>query len=61
MKNGRLIGFGLSMFVACAYWFFIYFMHVKAISSAIHPAVFLWAPDAVVFIAGLVLLWRTRK
>ena len=61
VKNGRLIGFGLSMFVACAYWFFIYFMHVKAISSAIHPAVFLWAPDAVVFIAGLVLLWRTRK
>ena len=61
VKNGRLIGFGLSMFVACAYWFFIYFMHVKAISSAIHPAVFLWMPDAVVFIAGLVLLWRTRK
>ena len=61
VKNGRLIGFGLSMFVACAYWFFIYFMHVKAISSDIHPAFYLWAPDAVVFIAGLVLLWRTRK
>ena len=61
VKNGRLIGFGLSMFVACAYWFFIYFMHVKAISSAIHPAFFLWAPDAVVFLTGLVLLWRTRK
>ena len=61
VKNGRLIGFGLSMFVACAYWFFIYFMHVKAISSALHPAVFLWAPDAVVFITGLILLWRTRK
>ena len=61
VKNGRLIGFGLSMFVACAYWFFIYFMHVKAISSPLHPAVFLWAPDAVVFITGLVLLWRTRK
>lgn len=61
VKNGRLIGFGLSMFVACAYWFFIYFMHVKAISSALHPAVFLWLPDAVVFITGLILLWRTRK
>ena len=61
VKNGRLIGFGLSMFVACAYWFFIYFMHVKAISSALHPAFFLWAPDAVVFITGLILLWRTRK
>ena len=61
VKNGRLIGFGLSMFVACAYWFFIYFMHVKAISLPVHPAFFLWAPDAVVFIIGLVLLWRTRK
>ena len=61
VKNGRLIGFGLSMFVACAYWFFIYFMHVKAISSALHPALFLWAPDAVVFLTGLILLWRTRK
>ena len=61
VKNGRLIGFGISMFVACAYWFFIYFMHVNAISSALHPAVFLWAPDAVVFITGLILLWRTRK
>ena len=61
VKNGRLIGFGLSMFVACAYWFFIYFMHVKAIASPLHPALFLWAPDAVVFIAGLLMLWRTRK
>ena len=61
VKNGRLIGFGLSMFVACAYWFFIYFMHVMAISLPVHPACFLWAPDAVVFIIGLVLLWRTRK
>lgn len=61
VRNGRLLGFALSMFVACAYWFFIYYMHVRAIQSALHPAVFMWLPNAVVFIAGIVLLWRTRK
>ena len=61
VRNGRLLGFALSMFVACAYWFFIYYMHVRAIQSALHPAVFMWLPNAVVFIAGIVMLWRTRK
>ena len=61
VRNGRLLGFALSMFVACAYWFFIYYMHVRAIKSALHPAVFMWLPNAVVFAAGLILLWRTRK
>ena len=61
VRNGRLLGFALSMFVACGYWFFIYYMHVRAIQSALHPAVFMWLPNLVVFAAGLVLLWRTRK
>ena len=61
VKNGRLIGFGISMFVACAYWFFIYYMHVKAVSSAINPIALMWAPNAVTFIGGTFLLWRTRK
>lgn len=61
VRNGRLLGFALSMFIACAYWFFIYYMHVRAIRSALHPAVFMWLPNAVVFVAGLFLLWRTRK
>ena len=61
VRNGRLLGFALSMFVACGYWFFIYYMHVRAIQSPLHPAVFMWLPNLVVFAAGLVLLWRTRK
>lgn len=61
VKSGRLIGFGMSMFVAVVYWFFIYYMHVKAISSALHPAIFLWVPNLVVFVLGLYLLLRVRK
>ncbi len=61
VKSGRLVGFGVSMFVAVAYWFFIYYMHVRAISSALHPAIFLWIPNLVVFAVGLFLLLRVRK
>ena len=61
VRNGRLLGFALSMFVAVGYWFFIYYMHVRAIQSALHPAVFMWLPNLVVFSVGLFLLWRTRK
>ncbi len=61
VRNGRLIGFGLSMLVAVAYWFFIYYMHVMAISGHLHPAFYLWAPNALVFLVGAILLWRTRK
>ncbi|MBR4426709.1 MAG: LptF/LptG family permease, partial [Spirochaetales bacterium] len=61
VKSGRLIGFGISMFVAVAYWFFIYYMHVRAISSSLHPAFFLWAPNIVMFFIGLALILRMRK
>lgn len=61
VRNGRLIGFGISMFVACAYWFFLYYMHVKAVSCALNPAMFLWLPNIVVLLCGIVLLWRIRK
>jgi lipopolysaccharide export system permease protein len=61
VRNGRLLGFAMSMFVAVGYWFFIYYMHVRAIQSALHPAVFMWLPNLVVFSLGLFLLWRTRK
>lgn len=61
VKSGRLIGFGISMFVAVTYWFFIYYMHVRAISSSLHPALFLWAPNIVMFIIGLTLILRMRK
>ncbi len=61
VKNGRLLGFGLSMFIACIYWFLLYYMHVKAISTAIHPAFFIWVPNALVFLIGFILLLRLRK
>ncbi len=61
VKNGRLIGFGISMLIAVGYWFFIYYMHVRAISGTLHPAFYLWTPNLFVSLVGLFLLWRTRK
>jgi lipopolysaccharide export system permease protein len=61
VKSGRLIGFGISMFIAVAYWFFLYYMHVKAISTPLHPGLFIWLPNLVVFVVGFYLLLRVRK
>lgn len=61
VKNGRLLGFGLSMLIACMYWFLLYYMHTRAIMTSLHPAIFIWFPDALVFFIGLVLLLKLRK
>ena len=61
VKNGRLLGFGLSMLIACMYWFLLYYMHTEAIMTGLHPAFFIWFPDALVFIVGVVLILRLRR
>ncbi len=61
VKNGRLLGFGLSMLIACMYWFLLYYMHTRAIMTSLHPAVFIWFPDALVFLVGVVLLLKLRR
>ncbi|MCR4676523.1 MAG: LptF/LptG family permease [Sphaerochaetaceae bacterium] len=61
VKYGRLTGFGLSIFVAATYWFYLYYMHTRAIVSTLNPALFLWNPNMIVFFVGLVLLWGLRR
>lgn len=61
MKYGRLTGFGLSMFAACLYWFYLFFMHTMAIVTSANPMLYLWAPNVTVFILGSILLWRLYK
>lgn len=58
IKYGKLTGFGVSMFIACIYWFFLYYMHAYTIQSSIEPFVLLWIPNITVFIIGLVLIFR---
>lgn len=61
VKYGRLFGFGLSMFIACIYWFVLYFMHMKAVTSGISPMLLLWFPNAVIFITGLFLMIKLGR
>ncbi len=61
VKNGRLLGFGLSMLIACMYWFLLYYMHTQAILTGLHPAFFIWFPNALVFLIGVILILRLRR
>lgn len=61
MKYGRLTGFGLSMFAACLYWFYLFYMHTRAIVTSANPILYLWAPNVTVLILGIILLWRLYK
>lgn len=61
VRYGRLVGFGLSMIVACIYWFFIYFMHTRAITTSVNPFLYLHLPNITVLFIGLILLRILRK
>jgi len=61
MKHGRLFGFGLSMFVACIYWFLLFFAQTKILDISFSPGFLIWAPNAIMFIIALALLTRLRR
>lgn len=61
VRNGRLVGFGLSMIVAVIYWFFLYFMHLTSFESSFSPYLLMWLPNITVFVIGLVLVLRQRR
>ncbi|MDD2231843.1 MAG: LptF/LptG family permease [Sphaerochaetaceae bacterium] len=61
IRYGRLIGFAISIFVAVVYWFFIFFMQLKAVETYIDPVWLMWIPDIVFFLIGIVLVGRLSK
>ncbi len=56
IRYGRLVGFGLSMFCACIYWFFLYYMHLESVNNPVNPAVLLWLPNLFILVFGLFLI-----
>ncbi len=61
VKHGRLIGFGIAMLVAVAYWFMLFFAQMQIFNFSFSPAYLMWAPDVIMFIIGCLLLMRLRK
>lgn len=61
IRHGRLLGFGLSLLVSSAYWFGLFFAQTKILDVAFNPGFLIWAPDAIVFVIALVLMYLGRR
>ncbi len=59
-KHGRLIGFGISMFVAVMYWYLLFLAQIKTFQFAINPLFLMWAPNIIIVVISLILIrvWR---
>lgn len=58
VRHGRLIGFGLSLLIACVYWFILFFMQLKIFDVSFSPGWLMWFPDVLVLAIGLAFLSR---
>lgn len=61
LKHGRLFGFGLSLLVAAAYWFLLFFAQKQVLNFSFNPAFLIWAPNFVMGLLALILLLRRRR
>jgi len=61
VKHGRLIGFGLSMFVVVVYWYMLFFAQMQIFSVSFNPAFLIWAPNVLLFSLGILLLFLSRR
>lgn len=61
VRHGRLIGFGVAMLSAVAYWYLLFFAQINIYRTPVNPLFLMWVPDVVMSLAGLVALWRMPK
>lgn len=59
-KHGRLVGFGISMFVAVLYWFLLFVVQLKTFNYPINPLFLMWAPNLIILLVSLLFIkvWR---
>lgn len=61
IKHGRLIGFGLSVFVAVTYWAAMFFTQLRSVQTSLPLVPLMWAPNAFFMLISLVLLYRLYR
>lgn len=62
VRHGRLLGFGLSIFVAVVYWGVMFFAQVRSVQTDTTSVVLLmWLPNIVFLLVSLVFLNRLYK
>ncbi len=59
-KHGRLVGFGISMFVAVLYWYLLFLAQLKTFSFPLNPLFLMWAPNIIILVVSLIFIkiWR---
>ena len=61
LKHGRLFGFGLSLLVAAAYWFLLFFAQKQVLNFSFNPAYLIWFPNFLMALVAFILLFRRRR
>lgn len=61
IKHGRLIGFGLSIFVAVTYWAAMFFTQLRSVQTSLPLVPLMWAPNAFFMLISLILLYRLYR
>jgi lipopolysaccharide export system permease protein len=55
-RSGRTVGFGVGLFVAIVYWGLLVAGQTFGVRMSLSPAFSMWFPDAIVAVAGAVIL-----
>lgn len=61
VRYGRLLGFGISIFVAIIYWTMMFFAQARVFYSNVKVAPYMWAPNMLFFLLSLFMLRRLYK
>ena len=61
IRYGRLVGFGLSLLIAVAYWYLLFASQLRIFDFSFNAGFLMYLPDAVMLVIGLGLLWWKRR
>lgn len=61
LKYGRLTGFAISLLVAVAYWYILFFSQLKIFDISFSPYMLIYSADIIVLILSLLFMFLLRK
>lgn len=61
IRHGRLVGFGLSLLIAVAYWYILFFSQLVIFDVGFNAGLLMYIPDVAMCVIGLGLLLMRRR
>ena len=61
LKYGRLTGFAISLIVAVAYWYILFFSQLKIFDISFSPYMLIYSADIIVLLISLFFMFLLRK